>query len=144
MSDDRVSAAPEGVENTSACSCCGRAVFEGSGVLSAASGDLADYWYRWTDGHESRFALAISACDADGYPCGGIAVVACRREGGSMVYSVLEPDKSPWPASQTFGPVLTREQALSGEVVPNLFALVDAIAANEPRLSSRILGTNEA
>lgn len=59
-----------------------------------------------------------------------------------LIYSVLEPDKSPWPASQTFGPVLTREQALSGEVVPNLFALVDAIAANEHRLSSRILSIN--
>jgi hypothetical protein len=38
------------------------------------------------------------------------------------------------------GKVLTRKQLLEDGVIPNLFGLLDAIVANEPRISSRILG----
>src|SRR5688572_23044197 len=130
MTDIPVTAESEGTESTTLCECCGRAIYEGYGVLRSGQDDLADYWYRWSEGHEQRFCLAISACDSNSSPVGGLAVVSARREGDSLVYTVLEPDQSPWPDSPTFGPVLTREQALSGQVTPNLFGLVDAIVAN--------------
>lgn len=142
MTELTVTAEPEGTEDTALCECCGRAMHDGYGVLRSGTDDLADYWYRWSDGHESRFHLAISACDSDGNPRGGLAVLSARLEGENLVYTVLEPQESPWPGSPVFGPVLTREQALSGAIVPGLFALVDAIVAKEERLSSRILATS--
>ena len=144
MADIFVTADSEGAETTTLCTCCGRAMYAGYGVLRSGQDDLADYWYQWSDGHEQRFCLAVSACDSNSCPVGGIAVVSACREGDGLVYTVLEPDQSPWPDSPTFGPILTREQTLSGQITPNLFALVDAIVANESRLSSRVLAINGA
>jgi len=134
-----VVAKPDGDENVDACTCCGRPIYEGRGALESSGSDVADYWYRWSEGHEARFILAISPCNDHGEPRGGVAVISARIDRGNIVYSVVEPADSPWTGTSTFGPILTREEALKGPLVPDLFNLVDAIAANEQRLSSRIL-----
>jgi hypothetical protein len=132
-----VKAMPEGDETTEACPCCGRPIYEGRGVLTSADHDLADYWYRWSEGHEGRFDLAVSPCDDAGAPRGGVAVLSARLEAGNIIYLVVEPEDSPWKGTAT-APVLRRAQALDSNLMPDLFALVDAIAANDRRLSKRI------
>jgi hypothetical protein len=134
-----VTTKPDGDEAVEACRCCGRPIYEGRGVLESTGGDLADYWYRWSEGHEARFLLAISPCSDLGEPRGGVAVVSGRIDRDNIVYSVVEPVDSPWAGTKLFGPILSREDALNGSLVPDLFQLVDAIAANEQRLSARIL-----
>jgi hypothetical protein len=141
MTEIDVSAIPDGEEQTASCSCCGRPVYEGSGTLQTESVAFADYWYRWSEGHEGRFTLAISPCSEFGDPIGSVAVVSGRVTDTDIVYSVLEPGDSPWTDFGTFGAILTRDAALNGEHSHNLFNIVDAVAANERRISSRILAS---
>jgi hypothetical protein len=128
-----------GQETQERCSCCGSSIFLGSGVLASAESELADYWYRWPEGHGKQFMLAISPCNAREEPMGGVAVISGRLENENLVYSVIEPENSPWPDSSVFGPILSRSAVLEGPFGSEVFSLVDAITANEPRLSSRIL-----
>jgi hypothetical protein len=135
MSTIDVSIQHEGDETVAACSCCGRPLYEGRGLLKAKDGDLADYWYQWSEGHMGRFVLAISPCNEYRSHRRGVAVVSGRIDSGNLIYTVLDAVDSPWAATKSF-PVLDREEALS---ISDLFNLVDAIAANERRISSRIL-----
>jgi hypothetical protein len=131
-------------ETSSVCPCCNRPIHEGEGVLCSDAGDLADYGYQWSEGHEARFTLGVAPLDAQGKRHLGIAVVACRSEGGSLVYTVLDPEDAPWQESDAFGPILGRKELLDDKRMPGLFDLVDAIAAHEPRIATRILGIFEA
>jgi hypothetical protein len=114
-------------------------VYEGEGVLESGDVELAHYGYRWAEGHESRFTVGICALDRQGANLAGLAVVTARSDGEKLIYTVLEPEKSPWGDSEALGKVLTRKQLLEEGLIPNLFDLLDAIVANEPRISSRIL-----
>ena len=127
-------------EQTSSCPCCGRPVHEGEGVLESEGRELAYYGYRWAEGHESRFTIGICALDEQGSRIAGLAVVSGRSDGEQLIYTVLDPEQAPWGDSESLGKVLTRKQLLNEGVVPELFGLLDAIVANEPRISSRILG----
>jgi hypothetical protein len=129
----------DGTETSAICSDCGRLTFDGAGILTSEEGDLADYFYSWTEGHERRFMLAISPCARDGSPIGAVAVVAANVDEENVVYTVLEPSESPWDGNIVLGPILGRQQILVDNLIPEIFALVDAIVANERRLSSRIL-----
>lgn len=126
-------------EEVSSCPCCGRPVYEGEGVLESESRELAHYGYRWAEGHESRFTLGICALDHEGENLAGLAVVSARSDGKKLIYTVLEPEQALWGDSETLGKVLTRRQLLEEGLIPDLFGLVDAIVANEPRISSRII-----
>lgn len=136
MTETVVWAVPDGEEQTSACPCCGRPIYEGEGCLTSEDGDLADYGYRWAEGHGARFTLGIAPIDEQGARYGGLAVITCRSDGESLIYTILEPEDSPWGDTEAFGPVLTREQVKS---LPNIFSFVDAISASESRISTRIL-----
>lgn len=126
-------------EAASSCDCCGRRVYEGEGVLTSETLELAHYGYRWAEGHESRFTVGICALDRQGANVAGLAVVSGRSDGEKLIYIVVEPEQAPWGDSEALGKVLTRKQLLEDGLIPNLFDLVDAIVANEPRIYSRIL-----
>lgn len=126
-------------EVETSCPCCGRPVYEGEGVLESENHELAHYGYRWAEGHESRFTLGICPLDPQGLNLAGLAVVAGRSDGENLIYTVLEPEQAPWGDTEELGKVLTRKQLLEEGLIPDLFCLVDAIAANEPRISARIL-----
>jgi hypothetical protein len=70
-----------------------------------------------------------------------VLVVVASLNAEQITYTVLDPDNSPWSAFGSFGGPLTRSEALSEDNRGPLFALVDAIAANETRISSRILSS---
>jgi hypothetical protein len=128
-----------GEETESTCACCGRPVYEGQGVLASESAELAEYGYRWADGHESRYTLGICPLDEAGNLHIGLAVISARSDGESLIYTVLDPEDSPWGDSEEMGAVLSRKQLLEERVIPKLFELVDAIASREPRIYSRII-----
>jgi hypothetical protein len=128
-----------GSETTDVCSCCGRLIFEGEGLLHLDELVLASYGYRYSEGHQARFVLGISPLAKSGEPLAGLAVVQCASDGESLIYRVLDPIESPWSDSNTLGKVLSRKQLLEDGVLPNLFELVDAVSAREPRISTRVL-----
>ena len=130
---------PTGIESKSACECCGRAIYEGRGWLLCEGQPVACYEYRWSEGHEVAFALAVSGVDGE-HMREGFVAIGCRQVNGDLSYSVTEAANSPWQESEIFGPLLSRQEALdpSGKY-PDLWLLVDAITAREARLSTRIL-----
>jgi len=98
---------------------------------------LAAFWYQWSEGHQGRFSLAIARFDDEDFFVPGVVCVSARIEAQALVYTVLEPEAAPWPNFGTFGAIADRESALEDR--QRVFALVDAIAANDSRLSTRIL-----
>jgi len=131
-------------EARSSCDCCGRPVHSGAGDLLIDGRPVADYWYRWPDGHEGRFDLAICPRGASGEHVEGmgVAVLSARIDAGNIIYSVLEPAAAPWSDFGAYGAMLSRAEALSTNWDPGLFDLVDAVAAKEPRLVVRILASS--
>jgi hypothetical protein len=126
-------------ESSLPCPCCGRPIHHGTGWLLRGDEELAFYSYRWTEGHEARFYLAVAGTTS-GHMRQGFAVVSCRRRGDDLHYTAVGPEESPWEDSETLGRVLSREEALNPHgLYPDLWSLTDAIAQHEPRLAERIL-----
>jgi hypothetical protein len=136
-------AVPGGEEHIGACTCCGRPTYSGAGELTSSTGELADYWYRWSEGHQGRFTLAIAFRNEFGEEIenGGVVVVSGRVDPHNIVYAVLSAEESPWPDFGAFGKVTERIEALARAESTRLFEFVDAISAGEHRLSSRILSS---
>lgn len=139
MSDIRVWIDEITEEEKSSCCCCGRDMFEAEGILNSEHGEIAYYAYQWTDGHQSRFKLGICALNENSEITPGLAAVSCHFNGESLIYSILEPEDSPWGDSEALGAVLSRKDVLEEKKIPNIFSIVDAIAANDKRISSKIL-----
>jgi hypothetical protein len=132
-------AEPEGEEIESSCSCCGRSIFWGHGWLTSEDKSIAAYWYNWPTGHPGHFVLKLALFDEKDSLVPGVASVAAHIDEQDIHYSVLEPEEAIWSGLDLtrFGPALSRAQALAHQ--EHLFAVVDAIAARETRLASRIL-----
>jgi hypothetical protein len=139
MSSIEVSTTPEGTEFETLCPCCGRPIYWGHGWLDSPNGALAAYWYQWSEGHQGRFVVAVARFAGDETLIPGITSVSACIENEAIQYSVLEPGATTWPDLSRFGPLLSREAALQHK--SKIFALVDAITANDQRISSRILGS---
>lgn len=112
-------------------------------MLVRGDQDVAHYGYRWASGHESRFTLGVCALDSAGNPSVGLIVVSAHSNGVDLIYRVCDPEESPWGSSESLGKVQTRRAVLDENVLPEIFNLVDAIAAREPRIYSRVLAENE-
>lgn len=134
---------PEGEEHLSSCSCCGRPIYSGCGELEAEGTTIADYWYRWSEGHQGRFNLAIAFRDSKGEPVedGGVVAIAVRIDSGNIIYTVQEPEEAPWSDFGAYGRVMSRALALREAQATNLFNIAGAVSANERRISTRVLGS---
>ncbi|MFG6465735.1 hypothetical protein [Roseateles sp. BYS87W] len=139
MQEIPISVEQEGEEFATLCSCCGRPIYWGHGWLMSEGQSLAAFWYQWSEGHQGRFCLAIARFDSEECLIPGVVVVTARIEAQSLIYSVVEPEASPWKNFGSFGAISNRASALEDRA--EVFSLVDAIAANEMRLSERILGS---
>ena len=141
---DSFTTEPFGREESQACPCCGRLIHEGGGWLLRGEEEIASYSYRWSEGHEARFKLALVAAQA-GEMRPGFVVVSCNCIGQDLHYSVVDPAESPWASSPSLGRLLSREEALDPNgMYPDLWQLTHTIAANEPRLAERILAWHGA
>lgn len=127
-----------GDEVTEDCPDCGRPIHEGEGILVADGEDLAWYAYRWSEGHDCRFQLAVAGVTDDEMRDGFVVLSASLKD-GDLAFSVVELEDSPWGDSEQLGRVLTRAEALEGPLYPDLFPLADAIVAHDARLAERIL-----
>ena len=136
-----VATVPFGEENHSSCDCCGRPMHTGAGELLFHELAIADYWYRWMDGHDGRFYVAVCPRGPDGEPVAGngVAVLSAYQDRENLIYSVVGPADAPWSHFGAYGLVLSRGEALTSNWEPGLFELVDAVAAKEARLAARIL-----
>jgi hypothetical protein len=132
-----VTTSPEGEEFETHCTCCGRPIFWGHGWLDSEKGALAAYWYQWSEGHQGRFALAVARFDDNEHLIPGVVSVTGRIENEAINYSIVEPYEAYWTNLERFGPMLNREVALTCKT--QIFEIVDAIVANDQRISSRIL-----
>jgi len=132
-------AEPEGDEIQTSCSCCGRSIFWDHGWLTSEGKSLAAYWYNWSTGHSGRFVLKLALFDEQDVLVPGVVSIAARIEQQAIHYSIVEPKEAIWSGLDLsrFGPAMRRAESLSHK--KHLFAVVDAIAAREGRLSSRIL-----
>ena len=137
MQELPVSIEPEGEEFSTLCSCCSRPIYWGHGWLMSEGQSLAAFWYQWSEGHQGRFNLAVARFDDEDCLVPGVVCVSARIEAQALIYAVLEPEAAPWSNFGAFGAVADRESAL--EDGKRVFALVDAISANDRRLSARIL-----
>jgi hypothetical protein len=128
-------------EHEHGCPCCGRPVFAGCGELHSTVCPVADYWYRWAEGHSAAFHLAVCARSAEGefVEAGGVAVLAAQLQGESLSFSALEPEAAPWREFGAFGRVLSRAEVLGEERKAKVFALADAVVDHEPRLRGRLV-----
>jgi hypothetical protein len=133
-----------GDETESECPCCGRKIYEGEGLLLVSEREIAHYGYRWTCGNEARFKLGVCALNSAGDPVAGLVVLSAFSTGESLIYKVIEPPESPWGDTEILGKVLTRRAVLEDKVVPEIFELVDVIAAKEPRIYERVLAEHES
>lgn len=139
MSDIPVNVEPEG-EFETPCSCCGRPIFWGHGWLMSDGKSLAAFWYRWSEGHLGRLDLAIARFDENEHLIPGVASISAEIRDEALHYGVNEPEQLSWPDFfESFGGLVARNDALRYRAW--LFTLVDAIAANDQRLSSRILAS---
>ena len=137
MAQIPISAVPEGEEFATNCICCGRPIYWGMGWLESESKTLAAYWYHWSEGHQGLFRLAVARFDDEENLVAGVAQISGQVDPKEIRYSIVDADDCPWGDFGSFGPVISRARAL--EHKGWIFNLVDAIAANERRLSSRIL-----
>jgi hypothetical protein len=137
MAQIPISTVSEGEEFATNCDCCGRPIYWGMGWLESESRTLAAYWYQWSEGHQGLFRLAVARFDDEENLVAGVAQISGQVDSKDIRYSILDADDYPWDDFGSFGPVISRAQALEHEGW--IFNLVDAIAANERRLSSRIL-----
>lgn len=125
-------------ETSFPCNCCGRPIHEAAGWLRENGDEIACYQYRWSEGHDAAFSMAVAGTTGDVMRPGHVTVSAHWND-GRLRFSVLEPGASAWDDSDDFGPVQSPERALDPSgLYPDLWTLVDAITRAEPRLAERI------
>ena len=135
MSEKHLSIAEENEETESVCSCCGRSIFQGSGLLQWKDTLVADYWYMWPDGHNGMFHVAIRWGEEDSMR---IVVVNAKCDPAGTKLSIEEPESNPWPKLEELGSVLTRIEAKNDPDHPEYFDLFDSVIELDSRLSPRV------
>lgn len=102
---------------------------------------LAAFWYQWSEGHQGRFNLAIARFTDEEILVPGVVCIRAQIEDQALKFDVLEPSAVPWSSFGAFGAVAERAIALKDR--QRIFSLVDAITANDCRLSTRILASSQ-
>lgn len=140
MNTVQVTAMPEGDEFETQCGCCGRPIYWGHGWLESTGKALASYWYQWSEGHLGKFYLAVARFEANENLIPGVSSVVGQITDEAIQYSIVNSLQANWgDMVKSFGPLLNREDSLINKT--SIFELTDAIAANDPRISSRILAS---
>lgn len=132
---NRATVVPDGEEKVGACTCCARPMYSGCGGIVVDGEEIAGYWYRWSEGHEGRFVIAIAWEENEGY----VATAWGDATSEGISYGIQEIADSPWGEMSDYGRHLSRPELLESiGLRTTFFELVDILAANEPNLSLRI------
>jgi hypothetical protein len=96
--------------------------------------EIAIYWYRWPEGHQGLFAIAI-AWEAD---ASYVATTLGEATLDGIRYTALDQSQSPFGDTSEFGVHLDRAELLELPDADVFWSYVDVVAANEPNLMPRI------
>ncbi len=125
---------PDDRERTDPCRCCGRPMYSACGAIVADGEEVASYWYRWSAGHEGRFAIAVAWTDDDSYVATASAEVS--REG--LSFGLHEVADSPFGDMSDYGRHLGRSELIALPAAKKFWKYVDVIAFKEPNLTPRV------
>lgn len=130
-------AIPDDKEVIRTCPCCGMSVFSACGGIVIDGEEVAGYWYRWSEGHEGRFEIALAWVNDEAY----VATAWGHTSVEGIQYGVNEVDDSPWGDMSEYGTHLGRQSLLNLPAERGkFFELADTLAVHEPNLSKRIKG----
>ena len=81
--------------------------------------------------------MAIARFDEQEQLVPGVVCVSASINDGEIQYSICDAADAPWKNLGSFGSIIDRDDALEDQ--GRIFALVDAIEANESAIASRIV-----
>jgi len=136
---------PDGAATHGACADCGHSTRSVWGYVSDKAGARAAYFIRWTDGHLERGAqlmVSIGAWGADESPANRTAFgLECRVGTTGPAFMLVDAEPLPWGAEEFLGAKLARTAALSHPLKPEVFEIVDALVAHDPRFHAFLTAT---
>jgi hypothetical protein len=121
------------------CLECGHQTGGSHGLLDEDGEPKAIYRATWCPGHKPGAAtLLIGIGDEwETSERGDLAVLLeVRAAAEQFEMSVLEADRSPWPETGVFGPLLDREEALESERIQEVFEAAGRVVTEDPRVSA--------
>lgn len=127
---------PDGEAIDGRCPDCNQNMRSVWGYVSNPFGARAVYFISWTDGHRERGAqLMVSIGEwGDGTVASDRVAfgLECRIDAGPS-FMLVNADELPWGTEAILGTKLTRAAALSHPLKPEVFDILDALVAHEPR-----------
>jgi hypothetical protein len=128
---------PGGSSVTGTCPDCGNETVNVWGYAYRDEQAHAVYFVRWTRGHPERgaqLAISIGAWGDDATPDDRSCVgVECHLHDGAPAFKVVDAAQMPWSSKPLLGRMLLRTDVIGTPLAQQLFAVLDAIAADEAR-----------
>jgi hypothetical protein len=131
-----VSIEPDGEAVHGSCPDCGKDTRSVWGYISNDAGARAVYFIRWTDGHVERGAQLIVSIGGWGEGTNPSDRVVFGLEGRvdpSLAFMVVDAAELPWSDQEHLGAKLTRADALAHPFAAEVFGILDALVARDPR-----------
>ncbi len=132
-----------GEEARTCCDCCGKESTTVHGFVYRDGDAYAVYYAGWSDGHPERgITLAIAVGEwSEGATALervsiGLEAHPAERE---ILFSVLNPDQSPWGTSELLGDMVQRSRALQLPVLKDVFEIGELIVYNDSRARDFLL-----
>lgn len=143
MSSNAIEVEPMGNHHSGPCPCCGHATRTAWGNVRVDGWIRAVYFARWAyerPEHGVTLALSIGRWEGDARPgerrCAGLA---CRMRGSRPEFMVIDAAMTPRADEELLGEKLTRDQALSSGIGPEIFAILDQIIEADPVISTSLV-----
>jgi hypothetical protein len=143
VTDRHIRIEPDGETTFAACDDCGNATRSVWGYVHTDQGARAVYFTRWTDGHLERGALVVVSIGTwgnDAKPADRVCIALdCRMGVDRPQFMVVDAARTPWAEREFLGAKLSREDALGHAALPEAFAIVDRIVADDKRFRAFLL-----
>lgn len=139
---------PDGAAVHGACSHCGRETRSVWGYVSRDGAAHAVYFIRWTDGHLDDGAQLAVSVGRWGDGTSGVdrrtVGLECRMGDDRPAYMVIDAASTMWADRELLGEMLARAAVLSDPIRDQVFAIADAVAAEDPRFDAFLGGESGA
>jgi hypothetical protein len=135
----RIEFEPEQERTFERCSCCGNITRKVWGHVYDREGAAAAYFVEWTPGHdnEANFDLVIGAWGDGTSPADRMSVaVEYKVVDTAPAFRIIDAALRPYANGKIAERALTREEALQDEYRAYVFAILDAIYLDDPRIDA--------
>jgi hypothetical protein len=131
---------PTGVRDFGPCDCCGNNSRSVWGLIHSAEGTIASYFVQWTltriADHGANFDLILGQWGEKATPLDRCLVsLAFRLFDNGPQFMVIDGRSRPAATSELVGHILRRNDVVGQPIATRAYAAVDAILAQDPRLS---------